>query len=454
MRMILDQQLIYPPIEEAVRKAFQLISPRTGIIRNLWLTEGGMEDPELYHVLAEPSDITPFNSGIPAANQGIGCGKTREDAAIRAIGECVERYCGALCRSDELETASFDNWNERGVAAVDIERLCLYSEDQHRIPDFPFRRLQRDTQIAWTPGWSLSRSRPAALPAPFVYVPYDFANEEIDKPTHMPISTGLAAGPNLQTAILKGIMEIIERDAFMIAWHHRLPATPINLDELEFQSVHDLIIRSNRTGGTWYTCQLPSEFPLPIVMALLINKEGLPKTAFGTCAALTVEQALLGAMGECLLTRMFINYLIASDTLKHITRYSEVRTLADHAAVHALSDELRQYLLDYYNQAIACRRDSHFVCHSFGSTETLRPIVEMITDLGFEIFAADLTSPDVAAAGFSVARVIIPGLQPLDNDHVYPYLGGDRLRTAPNRMGFSGYHPSSFFPNPLPHPFP
>jgi ribosomal protein S12 methylthiotransferase accessory factor len=69
----------------------------------------------------------------------------------------------------------------------------------------------------------------------------------------------------------------------------------------------------------------------------------------------------------------------------------------------------------------------------------LRTVVDDLAHAGFDAVAVDLTTEDVDAVGYKVVRVVVPGLQPLDNDHTCRHLGGARLR-------------ATF--NPDPHPFP
>src|SRR5438128_1523772 len=46
------------------------------------------------------------------------------------------------------------------------------------------------------------------------------------------ISTGLAAAPTRAAAAYRGMVEMIERDAFSIVWHHRLPRAHIDLESV------------------------------------------------------------------------------------------------------------------------------------------------------------------------------------------------------------------------------
>ena len=71
---------------------------------------------------------------------------------------------------------------------------------------------------------------------------------------------------------------------------------------------------------------------------------------------------------------------------------------------------------------------------------------------GNDVVLCDLTTPDVADLGLAVARVVVPGLHPLQMGHGNRALGGRRLHAVPDllgspRAGFDG-------DNPYPHPFP
>ena len=61
--------------------------------------------------------------------------------------------------------------------------------------------------------------------------------------------------------------------------------------------------------------------------------------------------------------------------------------------------------------------------------------VDLIAQAGHEVIAVDLTTPDLAEAGFSVVRILVPGLIPLHSVHDLPYLGIARLRELPWRSG-------------------
>jgi ribosomal protein S12 methylthiotransferase accessory factor len=83
----------------------------------------------------------------------------------------------------------------------------------------------------------------------------------------------------------------------------------------------------------------------------------------------------------------------------------------------------------------------------------LRGTVDAVAKRGLEPIACDLTTPDVADLGLRVARVVVPGLHPLFMGHRNRALGGERLYSVPQLLGFDGLERGAP-DNAYPHPFP
>ena len=100
--------------------------------------------------------------------------------------------------------------------------------------------MKESTPLHWTTAYSITQDQPVLVPASFVYLPYYFESAS-ESPSHNPISTGLACGSNLAPAIYKAILEVIERDAFMIMWQNQLPCTRIDLTTVDDPFIQSLL---------------------------------------------------------------------------------------------------------------------------------------------------------------------------------------------------------------------
>src|SRR5262249_19672190 len=87
-----------------------------------------------------------------------------------------------------------------------------------------------DTPLCWTEGRSLTKDEPILIPACLVFIPYfPFLRHKGEVAIAPSISTGQACASTRDRAVLSGLYEIVERDAFMISWLNRLPLPRVNV---------------------------------------------------------------------------------------------------------------------------------------------------------------------------------------------------------------------------------
>jgi ribosomal protein S12 methylthiotransferase accessory factor len=82
----------------------------------------------------------------------------------------------------------------------------------------------------------------------------------------------------------------------------------------------------------------------------------------------------------------------------------------------------------------------------------LRVYQEAIESAGYEIYFADVTTPDVAHTGLAVTRVVVPGLVP-NFPAAFPFLGQDAIQRCAVKLGWRSSVPLASELNyvPLPH---
>src|SRR5262249_20702664 len=135
----------------------------------------------------------------------------------KAIGEVIERYCAGLADPGALRLSSY---RAASFACVRPSEFALYTAEQHAQPWFPFARLDDDTPLRWAEALDLTDRRPRFVPAAKVFVPY--APLDGEPLIAQSITTGLASHSTWEDAAINAICEVIERDAFTIAWQARM----------------------------------------------------------------------------------------------------------------------------------------------------------------------------------------------------------------------------------------
>jgi ribosomal protein S12 methylthiotransferase accessory factor len=208
----------------------------------------------------------------------------------------------------------------------------------------------------------------------------------------------------------------------------------------------DQLLAAERPGGPkWHLSLLTMDVDVPVIGATLIDPGPRPLTSFGISAARDPERALMLALEEAALTRVLLN---RSDELKDPSYVHEsYDTLRGHLLAHASSSVLRERLRFMTDDGPLITLDELVAAERAKETS----VEERVRADGHEPVWVDVTTEDVADFSLRVARTVVAGMQPLDNDHRYRYLGGRRLSTVLPRFGRAATIDAL---NDDPHPFP
>jgi len=186
-----------------------------------------------------------------------------------------------------------------------------------------------------------------------------------------------------------------------------------------------------------------------VLVMLTATTDKFPLFAMGAGADFDTEQALVLALEEALLCYSGLCRVESPQTVdENAELESGLNPLALHGLAHALNRSLqvmRRCLVEptaFAESAQATRRDGN-----------LGDLVRELSEIGHEVIAVDLTRADINEAGFKVVRILVPGLQPLDIDQRWPYLGTERSDAMMERLGGSARASMQSEISRLPHPF-
>ncbi len=449
LKYLKDSPLV--SLSEGIKRAKRLVSERVGIINSVHFEDLPPGAPSIFFARSTPADLSPI-CGQSALNFGDAASIDPNRTILKAVGESVERYCSAQY---EKESMLLSTYEQLDVEAVHPDKFALFSQNQYSDPSFPYVPLTATTLCNWVKGYSLTRECEVYVPAAYVFVPYQF--EQPDEPAfHDPISTGLACGPNLTFAIYKGIMEVIERDAFMIAWQNQIE--PPKLDPLEAKNpfFQKLLNAMEGMPLTYHVNYLTLDINVPVIQVILTSASNLPPyTVMGIGADLNPTQALTQALEEAYLTFLgMYKYIDAKPDFKLEPHYRNVTTPILHGLAHAMFPELGNSIKFLTESKREISINDIENASNTSLVENIRSLVSFLKEKDLEVIVAELTTPDIDEAGFKVARVIIPGMQPLDINHNWRYLGGERLYSVPHDLGFSKAPTFEDALNQNPHLFP
>ncbi|WP_435226817.1 TOMM precursor leader peptide-binding protein [Streptomyces sp. Tue6028] len=374
-----------------------------------------------------------------------------------AFLEGLERYAGTHRRHRApVVTASFDELGDRALDPRDCGLYAprTYAEDPMVAPFDPAR------PIPWVTGWSLRDERPVLVPARLVY--YSAGTREDN--FVFECSNGCATGGSPEEAVLFGLMELVERDAFLLGWYGGLTLPEIDLDSVRAPQVRAMVARAALQGYDVHVFDNRVDLPLPIVTGLAVRRDDGPGTlAFAAGASFDPETAVESAISEILTYIPHLPRQVAerpAELTAMVDDFGLVKRLPDHAALFGLP-AMRRHAHGYLTPSRVAPS-----AELFAGWEELRPragdlrddvtlLRDLIAGAGCDVIAVDQTTPEQRRMGLRTVATLAPGMLPIDFGWSRQRaLTMGRLRTAPYRAGL--------VPAPLreedlrrvPHPFP
>ena len=355
-----------------------------------------------------------------------GKGLTLEDAQVSALGEAVERYSGAVHFAEELRYARRSELD----SALDPCKLVLYHSSQYS--DLPYAPYN-DNVLGWIPARSLVSGQEVLVPALAVFMNYRaHADEEFLFPI---TSNGLATGRTLLEAVWKAANEVLERDAFMVAWLNRLPAQRFSARSHPLSEVAELVESYRRRKVDIRLYRLPTDHDCAVFagIALEMPTHGGPAVVIGLGAdpdpGLASRKAILEVCQVRPALRRRLRNPEAQTRLRELLNDPRlVATIDDHDLLYASHESLPRlaFWLDTNEEPFVWPPRS-----TVPSAQSLESLVAWLRDNGHDLIYVNLTPPDMAELGLYTARAILPGFQPIDFGWKERRLGGTRPKGHP-----------------------
>jgi ribosomal protein S12 methylthiotransferase accessory factor len=423
------------------------VDARTGLIR--WVFDLPIQpgEPAIFNCAVKMADTIRYLSRPCYDNNG-GSGLTRESARAAAIGEGIERYCSSYYVPEQFMYGTLRELRQAHNVYPSGKYALFYPGQKT-----DYQPFLEDTKLAWVWGYDLLARQPTLIPACMVYLPYEPAFLDQGEQCIAPaLSTGLACARSREEALLKGIFESVERDAFMITWLNRLPVSRVDIDSCK--PLRELYKnRLQRDGLVYVLVEITTDIPIPTFLCLLIDERRSPSMiCAGAAAHFDPVRAASKAMLEAVQTREWAKFLAKDGQAGFAPNFSDIRQFDDHVRLFAYGDMMRsvQFILDTDRFSGRDWQDQG----TGHPASDLDKALDLCAQHDVDVIAIDLTAPDVEQAGYYVTRAFAPSLQPLYADFNQRFLGGARLYQVPRILGFTKSDTTLDSLNPYPHPFP
>ncbi len=341
---------------------------------------------------ADPACLGLHDAGLPVGG-AAGSGLDPRHAFESCVGEGIE-YLSQFAQPDDRFGACPETLDPgvRGFVEA-VLSACGVPADR-AIDWMPVRRLT-DSAVSWYPA-DLCLRRAAR----------DFVPP-------MKLSTGCAAGATREAATLRGLLELIERDAVALWWRggRRGRSMPV---AGETTTLLDRV-RAGQGGRETTLLDLTSDLGIPVVAAFSTRPDG-HGFALGMAARVDFADAARSAIFEMCQSELSLHVIAAKqrEAGQAALNESDLRQLTRASSLNP-------------NGCLLLRPDDEAPAPRVVSGETVDAMVSRLAERGIVAWSVDLTRP---AFGVPVVRVIAPGLQ-LEPCEIV----GDRLAQAIGETG-------------------
>jgi ribosomal protein S12 methylthiotransferase accessory factor len=445
---------------EAARLRIADLAPRAAQLRNLYV------DGETGVIASIGNDM---RGGVPVSVARLepasagddsrhGFGRTDSFASsdVTALAEALERL--AMIRPRGRRTRVRAAYADVADRAIDPRELGLYPDHWYDRPQFPFARFEPERPIAWVWGYSFGRTEPVLVPESFVYMGVATPG---DRALAFECSNGYALGGTLEEAILHGLLEVAERDAFLMTWYARLPAPRVDLSSATDRRIPLLaeLVRQ-RLGYEIMVFATTLEQRIPAFWTMAVDRVGGPERPALMCAAAAhpdPEHALRSALNEVGpgidgLARRYD----AETAARMVDEPDLVQRMDDHGVLHghpAAAERLRFLPADGPQRTLAELAEPWPRHDDLG--DDLAELVGRYLATGLDVIAVDTTSAEHRAGALTCAKVLVPGTLPMTFGHPYRRTHRlPRLASVPRLLGHRADDLPEHAVNADPHPFP
>lgn len=429
----------------------KVVDSLTGIIPFIAEVEMERSDPDVFVVASQIADTTVYGISYLPASSGSGAGLGIQVAYWAAVGETVERYACGILHPEDLIFGSSTELSRRGYRSVEPKRWTLFHLSQYnKVPFVPF---QEDTVIGWVRAESLTHGEERIVPASLVYMPYHpYFTESGEQVIGYAISTGTACARSRAEALLKGICEVVERDAAIIVWRNRLACPRVHIDPQS--ALYPLFQERFARPGLEYTLVYTTlDLTIPSFLGILKDRRREPPGIIvGGAAHPDPYKAALKTLLELVQGLKWMDQ-IGYKPVQAEEGFRNIRSFDDRARLYAFGD-MQEACQFFWENSHEIPLSSIPSLDTNDASMNWRRCCDLLSQCGLEVIALDLTPVDVLACGLHVIKVLIPECEPMEGDHRLSLLGGRRWREIPVQLGMRAIPADLEQLNPYPHPYP
>lgn len=427
---------------EQIYKIFQNISgSHSGIINNkIYQISSSNEDvaycamtadfPQYGRILGYKNDTTYHLSGY-------GC--NREEALIRLIGECIERY-SVVYAYEFLKSmiiySSYDKLKKSKKNVMNLNYLNVYESTNN-----PYVKYIESNQIiGWIKLHDVLNGGYIHIPAQMFFLSY-FNDKKIfcEHRMYFSVSTGTATHTSYKRSLENALIEYLQIDSFMLSWYSKnAKMAEVILDEKFNKFLEEKKLVSSK--HELLVLDMTLDKPIPVFGVFIIGKD-YPYLSFGIQAGKDPYHTLYRAILEAstILQYNYSSYIYDKDKYELGHKKENKFLDLDSNVVFWASDIKLKDRLAFLRSKIDNK--IHLSDIETSDLEPLDLCLNYCKKNNYDIGCLDITCSELAMNEWNTVRCIIPQLLPM-------CLPGIPFENHPRMKEFGGCEYE--YPHPLP----
>jgi ribosomal protein S12 methylthiotransferase accessory factor len=394
-----------------------------GAIKNIFSTSSSFfDEPKLFVFKGVFGDIgnAITNSGYTVFPENINTAGTsfssKSIALLKCLSEGIERICIASYRKTDITYAP----------RADMPKalnLGYYGED----------RLINDKKFGWVNARDISHNSNVEIPAQLIYHNY-LSNNKSEKQLAPIISTGASSGMSYVQTLLRGIYEVVERDAFMTVYLNKITVPEIDVEKLNDKKIKKIADTFKKYKLEWRVLDITHDLSIPVMLSILIDKSQFgPSVTFGLKCGFNKLQNIVGSGEEALMVRLSARKLVQEGTSKNYEAFSTFEKIMYYRSIYWWSIDMLKKIDFFLNGKKTALKKSNIV---FLNEKTeLNYVITLLADKSHFVYCKDITHDYFKTKGIIALKTIIPTLQPLFFKEQGKYLNSERLKEVAQHYG-------------------
>jgi len=386
-----------------------------------------------------------------------------------AVGEAVERYAMQFYQPKDGEFIDA-SWKTLSEPKVDIFDVAGFDNNLRKQKHRAFKLdFDETTNFRWVKATDLLNKK--SIWAPLQWFSFSHVqkhtlgeNSKITDPDFVqetllsvPITTGVAAGQNTTDAILRGLLEVIERDAFIIYWLNQIPAKKIDIlsfHEERFQKLNNI---ANRYQLEMYALYFQTDVPAHTVCSIVIDRSGIgPALIVGAKTGLSLSDTAYGALSDTLAQRGLYRNMMDGEEYKK-QNFDNIFKIGHKERMYYWFDiERLKYIETFISGKTVTSNQLPTYPQHHDKSKDLKELLKFFKEKNYSVYYKEILSDRLRnlTEGLSVTVVKIPQMQPLYLEESLRSIAGKRLYEIPDFLGYDKKSEKIDEFYKIPHPFP